>query len=298
MVNRAASASTVTVWMLRVTVGSAQIRTFVRTGPTPASARAAATLTLAGNPAAASSALPSKTTRGFVTDSTSMSCFARYGAPARPRGGFRVSSVTLWIGPSAAARTASRPSSAPVGTMMRAPVAWASLTRCMRGSRAPTEAGIRMRPASMAGKAIRSNRDAGAASTTISASDSSASSTIGGGSMKPARLAMPLTRSRHATATNRRPSIRASSARASGNPIAPSPAIATVLVIVLSLTAGPFPSACEAVIASSLQTHKIIRRIHVDKPTGICSWKIDVAHSDFFRKARNFPFAGCLQESL
>ena len=44
------------------------------------------------------------------------------GAPARPAGGLRVTILTEAILPSAVARTASRPSSAPVGTMMRAPV--------------------------------------------------------------------------------------------------------------------------------------------------------------------------------
>src|SRR5689334_10314873 len=48
MVKRAAAASTRIVCVLRVTFGSAQISTRVRTGPMPASASAAATLTLAG----------------------------------------------------------------------------------------------------------------------------------------------------------------------------------------------------------------------------------------------------------
>ena len=77
MVKRAASASTRIVWMLRLMVGSAQISTRVRTGPMPASASAAATLTLAGKPAAASNALPSNTRCGAVMPLTSMPCCTR-----------------------------------------------------------------------------------------------------------------------------------------------------------------------------------------------------------------------------
>ena len=64
---RAASASTSMRCVLRVTLGSAQISTFVRSGPMPASASAAATLTLAGKPRAASRALPEKTRLGLVS---------------------------------------------------------------------------------------------------------------------------------------------------------------------------------------------------------------------------------------
>ena len=49
-VNRAESASTSMVWQFRSTDGSAQISIVVRSGPIPASDRAAATLTLAGKP--------------------------------------------------------------------------------------------------------------------------------------------------------------------------------------------------------------------------------------------------------
>ena len=75
-----------------------------------------------------------------------MPCFSRYGAPISAIGGLRLSIVTLSIGPSAAARTASRPSNAPVGTTIRAPVLRASLARCIRGSKAPTEAGTKIFP--------------------------------------------------------------------------------------------------------------------------------------------------------
>ena len=176
-----------------------------------------------------------------------MSCFFRYGAPARAIGGLRVSMVTLSIRPSAAARTASRPSRAPVGTTMRAPVLPASSKRCMRGNRAPTEAGMKMRPASKAGTAIRSKIEAGAHSTTMSASASACRSTRRGEDRKPARLARALTSSRQDTAINRNPSTPASSARARGKPIAPRPAIATVLFMPPSslrcLREGPAPTA-------------------------------------------------------
>ena len=65
--NRAESASTSIRWVLRVTVGSAQISTLVRSAPIPASDSATATLRLAGNPLAASRAVPSKILSGTLT---------------------------------------------------------------------------------------------------------------------------------------------------------------------------------------------------------------------------------------
>src|ERR1700674_317573 len=52
--------------MLRVTVGSAQISSLVRSGPIPASDSAAATFRFAGNPFAASRAVPSNILSGSV----------------------------------------------------------------------------------------------------------------------------------------------------------------------------------------------------------------------------------------
>src|ERR1700686_568932 len=63
-VNRAESESTSIVWQLRSRVGSAQISVRVRSGPMPASERAAVTFTLAGKPAAASRAVPLNTHLG------------------------------------------------------------------------------------------------------------------------------------------------------------------------------------------------------------------------------------------
>ena len=93
----------------------------VRSGPMPAIASAATTFTLAGKPAAASRAVPEKTSFGSFRPSTEIAFFTRCGAPASPFGGLRVVIVTEWIVPSAAAATASSPSSPPVGTMMRPP---------------------------------------------------------------------------------------------------------------------------------------------------------------------------------
>src|SRR6185369_8145287 len=63
---RAESDSTSMRWVLRVTVGSAQISTLVRSGPIPASDSATATFTFAGKPLAASRAVPSKILSGSV----------------------------------------------------------------------------------------------------------------------------------------------------------------------------------------------------------------------------------------
>ena len=88
--SRAESASTSIVWVLRVTVGSAQISSIVRSGPMPARLSAAATLTLAGKPRAPSRAVPRKMTEGSVTAARSIPFSARNGAPISPLGGLRV----------------------------------------------------------------------------------------------------------------------------------------------------------------------------------------------------------------
>src|SRR5262249_59118360 len=63
-VKRAESLSTSTVWQLRSTEGSAQISIIVWSGPMPASASAAATLTLAGKPPAAPPPPPAEASVG------------------------------------------------------------------------------------------------------------------------------------------------------------------------------------------------------------------------------------------
>ncbi len=64
--NRAESLSTSIVWQLRSMVGSAQISIIVRSGPMPASERAAATLTLAGKPGRPFPRTAGKHTPGLV----------------------------------------------------------------------------------------------------------------------------------------------------------------------------------------------------------------------------------------
>ena len=86
--------------------------------PMPASDKATATLRFAGKPLAASRAVPRKTRMGAVMRLISRLCSAKNGAPSRPFTGLRVIIFTERISPSAAALTASRPISAPVGTMI------------------------------------------------------------------------------------------------------------------------------------------------------------------------------------
>src|SRR5260370_26926053 len=80
----AESESTSTQWVLRVSAGSAQISSLVRSGATPASESATATLRFAGNPFAASRALPSNIFSGSALFSDSMLVSTLMGAAARP----------------------------------------------------------------------------------------------------------------------------------------------------------------------------------------------------------------------
>src|SRR5581483_3237235 len=211
---RTASPSTSMRCMLRLTAGSAQISIVVRSGPMPAIASAAATLTLAGKPRAASRAVPEKTRR----------------APASPLGGLRVIMWTRSISPTAAACTASRPSSAPVGTRMRPPWSRARSTRSKLSSSAPQDSTTTVRPCSSAGSASSRNTAAGAHSTTMSACcHSSPSGTTGTFRAKPAIAASARARSRADTAASAAPSMPRSRWPATTLPIAPNPAIATRL---------------------------------------------------------------------
>src|SRR4029079_19036994 len=90
----AESLCTSIIWQFRSMAGASQIAMVVRSGPIPARERAAATLTLAGNPAAASRALPEKTRLASFNPSTEMSWAKRYGAPAKPSAGLRVTMRT------------------------------------------------------------------------------------------------------------------------------------------------------------------------------------------------------------
>ena len=97
-------------------------------GPRPASETAATTLTLAGNARHASRAVPSKTSVSSRIASRSIA--ATPGAPARPRGGFRVSIVTEARWPATAAPLSpSSPAIAADGAWMRPPLAAARATQ-------------------------------------------------------------------------------------------------------------------------------------------------------------------------
>ena len=119
----------------------------VRSGPSPARDTAATTFTFAGNARHASRAVPSKTSVGVVMASRSSP--ATPGAPASPRGGFRVSMVTLARWPSTAAPfSPSSPAIAAEGAWIRAPRAAACSTHSGWSRSAPTERTTRSRPAS------------------------------------------------------------------------------------------------------------------------------------------------------
>src|SRR2546422_649550 len=81
----------------------------VFSGPMPASESAASTFTLAGNARHASVAGPSKISVSVVIRSRSIFCCAIHGAPARLRGGLRVSIVTDVTAPTRAPLTPLRP---------------------------------------------------------------------------------------------------------------------------------------------------------------------------------------------
>ena len=87
---------------------------------------------------------------------------------------------------------------------------------------------MKMRPASSAGRATSRKTAAGAHSSTTSATPaSSPSGSTGTGRLKPAMRASALLRSRAETAVKRKPSMPASSRRATAAPMAPKPPIAT-----------------------------------------------------------------------
>ena len=201
--NRTVSASSRISWVLRVTPGSAQISSRVRSGPTPASPSAAATFTLAGNPRAA-------VARAAVEDLQRLPralprrCRARRDTvrPRDPPGGLRVIMVTDSMPLSAAPRTASSPITAPLGTTICAPVARAASTRSAWSSSAPALMATSTFPARTTGSAISRNTAAGALSTTMSArSASSPATTTSTGVRKPRH---PLSRPRVVARRHRR----------------------------------------------------------------------------------------------
>src|SRR5579864_8408837 len=212
-------------WVLRVIVGSAQISSRVLSGPMPARLSAAATLTLAGKPRAPSRALPSNTFNGSLRPFSEMPRSTRYGAPSSPFGGLRVIMVTEWMVPSAAARTASRPSRAPVGTRMRAPVAFARSTKSQFSRSWPTESGMNSLPRSITEDATARNNAGGKHSTTRSQGCAkSSAATTGMRVPTPGRLRFALSTSRTDTAASTSPGMPVSMRRATSSPTAPSPA--------------------------------------------------------------------------
>src|SRR5215467_6500709 len=129
--------------------------------------------------------------------------------------------------PSAAAVTASSPSSAPVGTMICPPRALASSINSGRGNSAPAESTITCFPASSIGRQIRSSTEAGAHSTARSVSAGNASgSTKGHAICSASSQARALAWSRAAAQASVRPGTAAESLRASTRPMAPRPATA------------------------------------------------------------------------
>jgi hypothetical protein len=155
----------------------------------------------------------------------------RYGAPARLRGGLRVIRRTEWMRPSAAAVTASSPSSAPLGTMICPPRALASSIRSGRGSSAPAESTITCFPASNIGRQIRSSIGAGVHSIARSACAGNASGSTKAHAIRSlASQACTLTWSRAAAQASVNPGMPAESLRTSTRPMAPRPATATRVV--------------------------------------------------------------------
>ena len=147
---------------------------------------------------------------------------------------------TSSISPSAAARTASSPRRAPVGTTMRAPWRAASAMRSGRLRSAPTLSGSRVRPAFRTGSAISANTRAGAHSTTASAASTSAAGlTSGTGAVRSDIRARALSWSPVATAARLNPAMPPSRRRAISPPMAPRPAMPIRSVTVGALTVTP-----------------------------------------------------------
>ena len=137
ILNEALSASTSMRCVLRVSFGSAHTSIIVRSAPMPARPSAAATFRFSGKPIAASAAVPLNTCIGSVMFDMSMPLAWRCAAPSRPFTGLREIMRTEFIFPSAAAVTASKPSSAPLGTMICAPCRRASSMRSLALQKRP-----------------------------------------------------------------------------------------------------------------------------------------------------------------
>ena len=197
----------------------------------PASESAATTLTFAGKARQASVAGPSKISVSCVIASRSIFCCSIQRAPARPRGGLRLSIVTDVIAPMRAPLTPSRPAIAPDGTRMRQWLAAATSTQSWRPSRPPHESTTRSRPALSAVGAISSRCFCVDASTTrFDASTSASSERNGAGERRSFRKRSAFARSRAVAPASRSPGMPSSRARQTCRPIAPSPTTPTSIV--------------------------------------------------------------------
>ena len=221
--------------VLRSRCGSAQTSSCVKSAPMPARPSAAATLTFAGKAAAPSRALPLKTHVAPFNPSRVMLFSTMWGAPCKALGGLRVTILTELIVPSAAARTASSPSSAPVARMTRA----FFLAACFSISgfaRMPAPLTVtRIFPREIVAFAISAKTTFGAQSTTIS-QDSATSSIdmISMGVFRVARKASAFSRRPEAMLLSCNPLIPSSSALATTLPMVPRPTIPTFNIRYLS----------------------------------------------------------------
>ena len=134
------------------------------------------------------------------------------------------------MAPSAAAATASRPSSAPVGTMIWPPWSRARSIRCGRGSSAPALSTMTRLPARSIGTQMSSSNPAGAHSTASSAKRGNSSNPTNGQAMPhPFSHAFALAWSRAAAHASTTPGSPAARRFATARPIAPRPAMATLV---------------------------------------------------------------------
>src|SRR5258705_8761482 len=149
---------------------------------------------------------------------------------------------TAVICPSAAAVTASSPSSAPVGTMIWPPCSLARSTSAGRSSKAPQLSTMTALPASSMGRQMRSMMAAGAHSMARSACRGKSSSSTSGQQIPcPSSRACALARSWAAAQASVRPGMPSWSRRASTRPIVPRPAMATrVARVIGQLQNRPF----------------------------------------------------------
>ena len=153
--------------------------------------------------------------------SRSMPFSTMWGAPANPRGGFRLSMVTWVIAPSRAPLTPSSPAMAPEGTRIRQPCFSASRVHSSRTPRSPpTESTMRCFPAARTAGA--NSRSAACVAASTMRSDRWMSS-----GRETAGNPLALAGSRTWTPARVTPGIPAVMARAMWVPITPIPTMPT-----------------------------------------------------------------------